>query len=303
MPYINTINSSFSSFTGLLKDLYEITKPKVVFMLVITAIVGMVLAQPGWPALDLLLVSSIGIGFLSAAAAAMNHIVDQKIDAKMARTYNRPIAKGRVSNQQAIIFSFALAVLGFVILYAAVNPLSAWLTLASLFGYAVVYTLVLKRLTPQNIVIGGLAGAMPPLLGWVSMTGELHPNAFLLVMIIFTWTPPHFWALAIHRKDDYARVNIPMLPVTHGLAFTKNAIVLYTILLTLVCFLPYLIAMTGLIYLVSSTILNLIFLKYAWQLKVKDDKNIAMDTFKFSIWHLLILFVALLVDHFYIIRF
>ncbi len=303
MPYINTINSSFSSFTGLLKDLYEITKPKVVFMLVITAIVGMVLAQPGWPALDLLLVSSIGIGLLSAAAAAMNHIVDQKIDAKMARTYNRPIAKGRVSNQQAIIFSFALAVLGFVILYAAVNPLSAWLTLASLFGYAVVYTLVLKRLTPQNIVIGGLAGAMPPLLGWVSMTGELHPNAFLLVMIIFTWTPPHFWALAIHRKDDYARVNIPMLPVTHGLAFTKNAIVLYTILLTLVCFLPYLIAMTGLIYLVSSTILNLIFLKYAWQLKVKDDKNIAMDTFKFSIWHLLILFVALLVDHFYIIRF
>lgn len=303
MPYINTINSSFSSFTGLLKDLYEITKPKVVFMLVITAIVGMVLAQPGWPALDLLVVSSIGIGLLSAAAAAMNHIVDQKIDAKMARTYNRPIAKGRVSNQQAIIFSFALAVLGFVILYAAVNPLTAWLTLASLFGYAVVYTLVLKRLTPQNIVIGGLAGAMPPLLGWVSMTGELHPNAFLLVMIIFTWTPPHFWALAIHRKDDYARVNIPMLPVTHGLAFTKNAIVLYTILLTLVCFLPYLIAMTGLIYLVSSTILNLVFLKYAWQLKVKDDKNIAMDTFKFSIWHLLILFVALLVDHFYIIRF
>ena len=303
MAYSNTVSSSFNSFSGLLKDLYEITKPKVVFMLVITAIVGMVLAQAGWPPLDLLVVSSIGIGLLSAAAAAMNHIVDQKIDAKMARTYNRPIAKGRVTNRLAIIFSFSLAALGFALLYAFVNPLTAWLTLASLFGYAVVYTLVLKRLTPQNIVIGGLAGAMPPLLGWVSMTGNLHPNAFLLVMIIFTWTPPHFWALAIHRRDDYARVNIPMLPVTHGLAFTKNSIVLYTVLLTLVCFLPYLVAMSGLIYLISSTILNLLFLKYAWQLKVSEDKNIAMDTFKFSIWHLLILFVALLVDHFYIIRF
>lgn len=303
MAYSNTLSNSFSSFSGLLKDLYEITKPKVVFMLVITAIVGMVLAQAGWPPLDLLVISSIGIGLLSAAAAAMNHIVDQKIDAKMARTYNRPIAKGRVTNRLAIIFSFSLAAFGFALLYAFVNPLTAWLTLASLFGYAVVYTLVLKRLTPQNIVIGGLAGAMPPLLGWVSMTGDLHPNAFLLVMIIFTWTPPHFWALAIHRRDDYARVNIPMLPVTHGLAFTKNSIVLYTVLLTLVCFLPYLVAMSGLIYLISSTILNLLFLKYAWQLKVSDDKQIAMDTFKFSIWHLLVLFVALLVDHFYIIRF
>lgn len=290
------------SFFGLLKDLYEITKPKVVFMLVITAIVGMVLAQEGWPDLGLLIIASVGIGLLSAAAAALNHIVDQKIDAKMARTYNRPIAKGRISNEQAIAFSFLLAGLGFALLYALVNPLTAWLTLASLFGYAVVYTLVLKRLTPQNIVIGGLAGAMPPLLGWVAMTGQVHPYSLLLVMIIFTWTPPHFWALAIHRRDDYARVNIPMLPVTHGLSFTKNAIVLYTVLLTLVCFLPYLVAMTGLIYLVSSTLLNLIFLKYAWQLKVSDDKNIAMDTFKFSIWHLLVLFVALLVDHFYLIR-
>ncbi len=302
MSETNVITGPIRSITTLLKDFYEITKPKVVIMLVITAIVGMVLAQPGWPNLELLVISSIGIGLLSAAAAAMNHIVDQKIDAKMARTYNRPIAKGRISNQQAIVFSFALAAIGFVLLYALVNPLSAWLTLASLFGYAVVYTLVLKRLTPQNIVIGGLAGAMPPLLGWVSMTGELHPHAFLLVMIIFTWTPPHFWALAIHRRDDYARVNIPMLPVTHGLPFTKNAIVLYTILLTLVCFLPYLVAMTGLIYLVSSTIVNLLFLKYAWQLKVKEDKDIAMDTFKFSIWHLLVLFIGLLVDHFYLVR-
>lgn len=297
-----SISKQTVSIFGLAKDLYEITKPKVVFMLVVTAIVGMVLAQEGWPPLDLLVFASVGIGLLSAAAAALNHIVDQKIDAKMARTYNRPIAKGRVTNEQAVAFSFLLAGLGFVLLYALVNPLTAWLTLASLFGYAVVYTLVLKRLTPQNIVIGGLAGAMPPLLGWVAMTGQVHPYSLLLVMIIFTWTPPHFWALAIHRRDDYARVNIPMLPVTHGLSFTKNAIVLYTVLLTLVCFLPYLVAMTGLIYLVSSTLLNVIFLKYAWQLKTSDDKQLAMETFKFSIWHLLILFVALLVDHFYLIR-
>lgn len=299
---VNSVTKPRQSLFGLLKDLYEITKPKVVFMLVITAVVGMVLAQEGWPNGERLIIASLGIGLLSAAAAAMNHIVDQKIDAKMARTYNRPIAKGRVTNEQAVGFAFLLAGLGFGLLYAWINPLTAYLTLASLFGYAVVYTLFLKRMTPQNIVIGGLAGAMPPLLGWVAMTGELHPYSLLLVMIIFTWTPPHFWALAIHRRDDYARVNIPMLPVTHGLSFTKNAIVLYTVLLTLVCFLPYLVAMTGLIYLISSTILNVIFLHYAWRLKTTESKTIAMDTFKFSIWHLLILFVALLVDHFYLIR-
>lgn len=285
-------------FLGLIKDLYEITKPKVVFMLVVTAVVGMVLAQPSLPNLGLLLVASLGIGLLSAAAAAMNHIVDQKIDAKMARTYNRPIAKGRLTNQQAIGFSLLLAGSGFVLLYFEVNPLTAWLTLASLFGYAVVYTLVLKRLTPQNIVIGGLAGAMPPLLGWTSITGEIHPHALLLVMIIFTWTPPHFWALAIHRKSDYARVNIPMLPVTHGSKFTKNTIVLYTVLLTLVCLLPYLVGMTGELYLVVSLALNIVFLRYAWLLKTKENKQLAMETFKFSIWHLLALFVVLLVDHF-----
>ena len=299
---VSSVSKPRQSLLGLLRDLYEITKPKVVFMLVITAIVGMVLAQEGWPNGERLIIASLGIGLLSAAAAAMNHIVDQKIDAKMARTYNRPIAKGRVTNEQAVGFAFLLAALGFGLLYAWINPLTAWLTLASLFGYAVVYTLFLKRMTPQNIVIGGLAGAMPPLLGWVAMTGELHPFSLLLVMIIFTWTPPHFWALAIHRRDDYARVNIPMLPVTHGLSFTKNAIVLYTVLLTLVCFLPYLVAMTGLIYLVSSTILNVIFLHYAWRLKTTESPTIAMDTFKFSIWHLLVIFVALLVDHFYLIR-
>lgn len=293
-----TQSNQLNSLVGLVKDLYEITKPKVVFMLVITAIVGMILAQPTLPSLGLLFVASLGIGLLSAAAAAMNHIVDQKIDAKMARTYNRPIAKGRLTNHQAIGFSLFLALSGFVLLYLEVNPLTAWLTLASLFGYAVVYTLILKRLTPQNIVIGGLAGAMPPLLGWCAITGEIHPHALLLVMIIFTWTPPHFWALAIHRKEDYARVNIPMLPVTHGNEFTKNTIMLYTILLTLVCILPYLVGMTGVLYLVVSLGLNVVFLRYAWLLKTTENKKLAMETFKFSIWHLLALFVVLLVDHF-----
>jgi protoheme IX farnesyltransferase len=285
--------------TQVLADLYEITKPKVVAMLVITAIVGMVLSQESLPSLWLMAVASIGIGLLSAAAAALNHIVDQNIDAKMARTYNRPLAKGRINNTQATLFALLLACSGFVLLYIEVNALTAWLTLCSLFGYAVVYTLVLKRLTPQNIVIGGLAGAMPPLLGWTSITGELHPHAYFLVMIIFTWTPPHFWALAIHRKEDYARVNIPMLPVTHGSTFTKTTIVLYTVLLLLVCLLPYLVGMTGLIYLVSSLVLNLMFLRYAWLLKTREDKALAMEPLQFSIKHLLWLFVALLVDHFF----
>ncbi|NVK24899.1 MAG: protoheme IX farnesyltransferase [Gammaproteobacteria bacterium] len=284
--------------TQIIKDLYQITKPKVVMMLVITAIVGMVLSQPELPNLYRVVIASLGIGLLSAAAAAINHIVDQGIDAKMARTHNRPLAKQRLSNQTAVVFALILAVLGFVLLYAEINPLTAWLTLASLFGYAVVYTLVLKRLTPQNIVIGGLAGAMPPLLGWTSMTGELHAHAYFLVMIIFTWTPPHFWALAIHRRHDYARANIPMLPVTHGVEFTKSAIVLYTFLLFVVCLLPYLVGMTGVIYLIISSVLNLMFLKYVLQLKFTEQKNIAFDTFKFSIWHLLWIFMALLLDHF-----
>lgn len=297
---LNTYGSSLSieSVSSLCKDLYSITKPKVVMMLVITAIVGMMLATPTMPNLVTVLIASCGIGLLSAAAAAINHIVDQKIDAKMARTCTRPIANGRLSNNTSIVFSLTLALVGFGLLYVEINPLTAWLTLASLFGYAVVYTLWLKRLTPQNIVIGGLAGAMPPLLGWTAITNHIHPHALMLVMIIFAWTPPHFWALAIHRKEDYARVNIPMLPVTHGIAFTKNAVLLYTIILTLVCFLPYVCGMTGLLYLTVSTGLNAGFLRYAWLLKVKDDTTIAMKTFSYSIWHLLVMFVVLLVDHF-----
>ncbi|WP_445766953.1 heme o synthase [Rheinheimera sp.] len=281
------------------RDYLELTKPKVVALLVLTAWVGMMLAQPGLPDLVVLFAATMGIGLLSAAAAAVNHVVDQRIDAQMARTYSRPVAKGRISPLQAASFALALAVTGFVILFAFVNALTAWLTLASLFGYAVVYTMFLKRATPQNIVIGGLAGAMPPLLGWTAMTGDIHGHALLLVMIIFTWTPPHFWALAIHRRDDYAKVNMPMLPVTHGIEFTKSVICLYTMLLFLVCLMPYLVGMTGAIYLLGSALLNLRFMQYAWKLKLQSDNSSAMATFKFSIVHLMVLFLLLLVDHYF----
>lgn len=286
-------------FSRRWRDYLELTKPKVVALLVLTAWVGMVLASEQLADWSLLLSATIGIGLLSAAAAALNHVVDQQIDAKMARTHSRPVARGRISSKQAIIFATSLAASGFTLLYLAVNPLTAWLTLLSLFGYAVVYTMFLKRATPQNIVIGGLAGAMPPLLGWTAVTGELHGYALLLVMIIFTWTPPHFWALAIHRRDDYARVNMPMLPVTHGIEFTKSAILLYTLLLCLVCLLPYIVGMTGAIYLLGSTLLNLRFLQYAWKLKFAAGPETAIATFKFSILHLMVLFLLLLVDHYF----
>lgn len=286
------------SNVGRAKDYLELTKPKVVALLVLTAWVGMMLAVPGLPDLLTVLAATVGIGLLSAAAAAINHVVDQRIDAQMARTYSRPVAKGRLSSKQASSFAFTLAITGFIILYGLVNALTAWLTLASLFGYAVVYTMFLKRATPQNIVIGGLAGAMPPLLGWAAITGSVDSHALLLVMIIFTWTPPHFWALAIHRRDDYARVNMPMLPVTHGIEFTKSVICLYTVLLSIVCLLPYLVGMSGAIYLLGSALLNLRFMQHAWKLKFNPDSGSAMTTFKFSIVHLMVLFLLLLVDHY-----
>lgn len=280
------------------RDYYQLTKPKVVALLLLTAWVGMLLAQPGFPSIDLLLCGTLGIGLLSSAAAALNHVLDQRIDAQMARTHHRPVARGRISAEKAVIFSGVLAFSGFVLLYSMVNPLTAWLTLASLFGYAVVYTLYLKRATPQNIVIGGLAGAMPPLLGWTSMTGEIAAEPLLLVMIIFAWTPPHFWALAIHRRDDYAKVNMPMLPVTHGIEFTKTAIFLYTLILFLVCLLPYLMGMTGVIYLAGTVLLNLWFMAWAWQLKFHAKADTAIKTFRFSIVHLMLLFLLLMVDHY-----
>ncbi|WP_218354233.1 heme o synthase [Alteromonas lipotrueiana] len=277
---------------------YEMTKPKVVMLLLLTALVGMCLATPGLVPVNILIAGLTGIGLLASSAAVINHVVDHKIDSKMARTYNRPVAKGHVGVGSALWFALILGSLGFSCLALWVNWLTAWLTLASLVGYAGIYTLFLKRATPQNIVIGGLAGAAPPLLGWTAVTGEIHSHALLLVLIVFTWTPPHFWALAIHRKKEYAKADIPMLPVTHGDAFTKTWILGYTVLLMLVGFLPYLTAMSYLIYLIGSTALNAGFVWYAWQLKFNDKPGWAMKTFRFSIVHLMVLFVVLLVDHY-----
>ncbi|MGB2739823.1 MAG: heme o synthase [Cognaticolwellia sp.] len=299
MSQSNAIVSSHSApSTPVWRDYYEITKPRVVALLVLTALVGMCLSVPGVIPWQVLVPSMIGIGFLSSAAAAINHIVDERIDSVMGRTHNRPLPNGRLTSRKASIFAMTLAVTGFIVLYGFVNPLTAWLTFSGLVGYSFVYTMYLKRATPQNITIGGLAGAIPPLLGWTAMTNEVHPNALLLVLLIFTWTPPHFWALAIHRKDEYAKVNIPMLPVTHGIDFTKTQILLYTVLLFVVGLLPYLVGMSNWLYLIGAVVLNLVFFAYAWKLKFNADENTAMDTFKFSIVHLMALFIILLLDHY-----
>lgn len=282
---------------------FQLTKPKVVALLVLTAVVGMMLASTGLPDLWLIISASVGIALVSGAAAAFNHVLDQKIDAQMARTYMRPLPKGRLTSNQAIIFACTLAAAGFLLLLLAVNALTAYLTLLGLFGYAVVYTMLLKRATPQNIVIGGVAGALPPVLGWTAVTGNVSSEALLLMMIVFAWTPPHFWALAIHRVNDYAKANIPMMPVTHGIEFTKTLILLYTLLLMAVCLLPYLIGMTGVLYLFSSLYLNIVFIRHAWRLKFKPTANSAMDTFRFSIVHLMLLFLALLADHYVVMFF
>lgn len=277
---------------------YEMTKPKVVALMLLTVLVGMCLAVPGVVPVQPLIAGMAGIGMMAGSAAAYNHLIDRRIDGLMARTYNRPLPKGRVSIAKALTFASVLGALGFVILYALVNPLTAWLTFASLIGYAVIYTAYLKRATPQNIVVGGLAGAMPPLLGWTAVTGEFHGNALLLVIIIFAWTPPHFWALAIHRKAEYAKVDIPMLPVTHGVEFTKTCIFLYTVLLAIACLLPVLVGMCGPLYLVCSTLLSTGFIYKAWELKFHEEPGMAMKVFKFSIYHLMLLFLALLLDHY-----
>ncbi|MFC4698648.1 heme o synthase [Glaciecola siphonariae] len=280
------------------RDYYELTKPRVVMLLLLTALVGMCLATPTWVDPLVLSAGMFGIGLLSSAAAVINHVVDHRIDSIMARTFNRPVAKGKVSIKRALIFAGVLGALGFVALAVFVNMLTAWLTLVSLVGYAVIYTMYLKRATPQNIVIGGLAGAAPPLLGWTAVSGEIHAYGLLLVLIVFTWTPPHFWALAIHREKDYAKAKIPMLPNTHGVEFTKTCVVLYTLLLCAVCLLPYLTGMSGGLYLLGSSLLNAYFMYMALKLKFKPQASTAMDTFKFSILHLMLLFVLLLVDHY-----
>ncbi|MGX5915420.1 heme o synthase [Aliidiomarina sp. Khilg15.8] len=280
------------------RDYLELTKPRVVALLLLTAVVGMCLATTSWVPWEVMVPAISGIGLMAASAAAVNHLVDRHIDAKMARTLRRPLPTGALSPRRVLAFAIIIGLLGYVMLDVFVNRLTALLTLASLVGYAVVYTMYLKRATPQNIVIGGLAGAAPPLLGWTAVTGDIHANAVLLVMIIFTWTPPHFWALAVHREKDYAKANVPMLPVTHGTSFTKTCILLYTVLLTVVCILPYLIGMSGLIYLAGVSALNIGFLAYAWKLKFSPNKMTAYNMFKYSIWYLMGLFVLLLVDHY-----
>lgn len=281
-------------------DYYELTKPKVVMLLVFTAVIGMFLAVPVTESIPwtTVLLASIGIGLASASAAALNQVIDQKVDEVMARTKNRPLPQGIMSMRSALIFAFAIGIMGLSILWFLVNHLSAWLTFASLIGYAVVYTMYLKRATPQNIVIGGAAGAAPPVLGWVAITNSVDPNSLLLFLIIFIWTPPHFWALAIHRRDEYAKVDIPMLPVTHGIDFTRLQILFYTILLIAVSVLPYVTRMSGVFYLVGALALGMGFLFYAIQLMRLEDGKIAMKTFGFSIFYLMGIFAFLLVDHY-----
>ena len=284
---------------SILRSYYHLCKPNVVFMMLITSLIGSLLATNGSNFNPLLiLISLIGIGLCAASAAAINQVVDQKVDANMSRTSERPIPQGEISSSKAISFAIVIGLIGYAILYIYVNVLTAYLTIASLIGYAIIYTVFLKRATPQNIVIGGLAGAAPPLLGWSSITGSIDPNALLLVLIIFAWTPPHFWALAIHRKDEYAKENIPMLPVTHGISFTKLQIILYTIIMLLVSLFPYFVMMSGAFYLVSALVLGFIFLWYAFRLYGDDSNSLAMPTFQYSIYYIFLIFLALLIDHF-----
>ena len=277
---------------------YELCKPRVVMMLVFTAVIGMFLATPGMVPWQPLVFGTIGIGLAAASAAAINQVVDQKIDKEMRRTEARPLPKGNVSNSQALLFAIVLGVIAMAVLTFLVNGLTAWLTLLSLIGYAVIYTMYLKHATPQNIVIGGAAGAAPPVLGWVAVTGTIDPNSLLLFLIIFAWTPPHFWALAIHRRDEYAKVDVPMLPVTHGIEYTRLQVLLYTIIMIAVTLMPFATRMSGVVYLGGVLILNAIFLYYAIKMQSGKDESIPIKTFGYSIIYLMLLFALLLIDHY-----
>ncbi len=281
------------------KNYLELCKPKVVVLLVFTAIVGMLLAVPGMPPLDLLLYGTLGIGLASSSAAAVNHFIDQKADAQMVRTHNRPLPTGDLNSRSVLVFSAVLCIIAMTILVVFVNTLTAVLTFLSLIGYAIIYTIYLKHMTPQNIVIGGAAGAAPPVLGWCAITGEIHPHALLLFLIIFVWTPPHFWALAVAKREEYAKAGIPMLPVTHGAEFTRLQILLYTVLLFIVTLLPYLTGMSGLIYLLVAILLGLGFIYYAIKMRRQTDNKTAMKTFIYSINYLMLMFAALLIDHYF----
>ena len=284
------------------RDYFELTKPKVVTLIIFTAVVGMFLAVPDWPGASALLFGTLGIGLAASSAAVINHVLDARIDAQMSRTHARPLPQGKLSAVQALTFAAVLCVISMSILTFLVNPLTAVLTFASLIGYAIIYTVYLKRSTPQNIVVGGAAGAAPPVLGWAAVTGEIHADALLLFLIVFVWTPPHFWSLAIAKRDDYAKVSIPMLPVTHGVKLTQLFILLYTILLVLITVLPYSSGMSGVIYLTTALTLGAIFLSYAIRLRKDTGTELPMRVFRYSINYLMILFAALLVDHYFLIR-
>lgn len=289
----NTVSASW-------RDYLELCKPNVVALMILTSVIGMMLASPTFPHWKVMIFGNLGIALMAASAAVINHVVDRKIDPIMSRTRNRPIAKGKVDVTNALLFSSLIGVTGMALLITQINALTAWLTFASLIGYAVVYTLFLKRATPQNIVIGGLAGAAPPLLGWTSVTGAVEPNSLLLVLIIFAWTPPHFWALAIHRKAEYAKADIPMLPVTHGEAYTKVQILLYTLILLAISVFPFITGMSGFLYLGSALVLGLRFIYWAVAMIRDSRPHAAINTFKYSITYLMLLFLALLADHYLI---
>ncbi|MFT5209600.1 MAG: protoheme IX farnesyltransferase [Flavobacterium sp.] len=280
------------------RDFYEMCKPRVVMLMLLCSLVGMFLATPGMVPWDILILGNLGIALVAGSAAAMNHLVDSKIDADMARTKARPMAQGRVSNLQGSIFVGVTGIIGIAILAIFINPLTAWLNLGSWIGYGIIYSLYLKRATPQNIVIGGVFGAAPPLFGWTAVTNNLDGGGLILALIIFAWTPPHFWALAIERKNEYAKVDVPMLPVTHGVAYTKLQILLYTIIMILVTLMPYIIGMSNILYLFSAIALGAGFLYWSLVLLKGDNKGAPMKTFRYSIVYLMLLFMALLLDHY-----
>ncbi len=295
-----SVNTSVSqSILERVQQFYRLTKPRVVSLIVFTAVIGMFLAVPGAVPLDTLVLGTVGIAFVAGAAAALNCLVEQKFDAVMARTKGRPLPQGKVSVPETLFFLGLIGGLGLFILHQWINPLTMWLTLGTFVGYAIIYTVILKPLTPQNIVIGGASGAMPPILGWAAVTGEVTADALLLFLIIFAWTPPHFWALALYRKTEYAQIGMPMLPVTHGDKFTRLHVLLYTLILCVVTILPYVSQMSGLIYLVSTLILDAIFLYYAIKIYTNYSDQLARSAFKFSILYLALLFTALLIDHYY----
>lgn len=292
-------SAQFRDLAARLKNFFPLCKPRVTSLIVFTALIGMFLATPGMVPLPLLLATTLGIAFTSGAAAAFNCLIEHKIDAIMARTRARPLPTGQVSWLETIIFATLLGGLGLAILYVYVNPLTMWLTLATFVGYAVIYTVLLKPATPMNIVIGGASGAMPPILGWAAVTNTVSPESLIMFLIIFAWTPPHFWALALYRREEYAKVGMPMLPVTHGEAFTLLHILLYTIILVAVSLMPYGLGMSGNIYLISAIILDAIFMAYVIGLYRKYSDDLAKRTFRYSITYLTLLFAALLVDHYW----